>query len=133
MNSNDKVGPAEIAHWLFRIGEKTGPLNEILVRSFARQLLLGLRSLHAAGIAHRDIKCQNLLLTDDNVVKLADFGSAKKVKNRSMQATANNATVGSVLWMAPEILQNGVYTAAADVYSFGVVLGEMLSGEVPWL
>ena len=63
----------------------------------------------------------NLLGAEDD-----DEGDADKTDTMTSAA-------GTAQWMAPEILQNGVYSAAADVYSFGVVLGEMLSGEVPWL
>ena len=69
-------------------------------------MLLGLRSLHAAGIAHRDIKGLNLMLDDDNVVKVADFGSAKRIVKGplgNMAAAADVTLGGSPLWMAPEV------------------------------
>ena len=64
-------------------------------------------------------------------IKICDFGLSGVARVGGGGGTG--APIGTAQWMAPEILQNGVYSAAADVYSFGVVLGEMLSGEVPWL
>ena len=63
--------------------KQNGPLNEMSLRRYLKQLLIGLRSLHAAGIAHRDIKCQNLLLTADHTLKVADFGCAKRASHNA--------------------------------------------------
>lgn len=63
--------------------KKSGPLHETELRRFLKQLLIGLRSLHAAGIAHRDIKCENLLLSRENALKVADFGCAKRASQGS--------------------------------------------------
>ena len=67
-------------------------------------------------------------------IKICDFGLSGVARvGGGGGGGGTGAPIGTAQWMAPEILQNDVYTAAADVYSFGVVLGEMLSGEVPWL
>ena len=66
------------------------------------QVLTGLRVLHDAGIAHRDIKADNLLLADDGTVKLADFGSAKRISMSTVMMQTNAQQIrGSPLWMAP--------------------------------
>ncbi|KNC70842.1 hypothetical protein SARC_16626, partial [Sphaeroforma arctica JP610] len=62
------------------------------------QALLGLRYIHTKGCIHRDIKCSNILITNDGVVKLADFGSA------STKAKDVNSFVGTPYWMAPELI-----------------------------
>ena len=94
--------------------KKHGPLNEIMVRNFTRQLLMGVRSLHAAGIAHRDIKCQNLLLSEDNTLKVADFGSAKKLAG--LGSDGEYSTIqGSVPWMAPEVIRQDIAEGGSDI------------------
>ena len=86
-----------------------GPLSETVVRAYSLQVLTGLRTLHDAGIAHRDIKADNLLLADDGTVKLADFGSAKRISMSTMMNQTNAAAIrGSPLWMAPEVIRNEV-------------------------
>ena len=128
--------------------KRNGPCSEILLRNFTRQVLLGLRSLHAAGIAHRDIKGQNLLLDDDNVVKVADFGSAKRIVKRNItpsgggavglgSSPAANQMQGSPLWMAPEVIKQKVDRDVqawkrADVWSVGCTVIEMATGRPPW-
>jgi len=119
--------------------QENGPLDQITMRNFIRQLLLGLRSLHAAGIAHRDIKCQNLLLTENNLIKVADFGSAKKV---ALRTEGSQSTItGSVPWMPPEVIKQnvGIHEGSrtkgwklADVWAIGCVVLEMLTGKPPW-
>ena len=94
--------------------KKHGPLNEIMVRNFTRQLLMGVRSLHAAGIAHRDIKCQNLLLSNDNTLKVADFGSAKKFAGLGSDGEYSSIQ-GSVPWMAPEVIRQEISDGGSDI------------------
>jgi len=121
--------------------EKHGPMSEATMRNYMRQLLLGIRSLHAAGIAHRDIKCQNLLLSKSNTLKVADFGSAKKVVKQTMGASSIQ---GSIPWMSPEVIRQEVGKAGeddaaklqgwklADVWSIGCTMIEIISGKPPW-
>lgn len=122
--------------------EREGAMSEKVMRNYMRQLLLGLRSLHAAGIAHRDIKCQNLLLSSDYTLKVADFGSAKKVADRTMGPTSS--IQGSIPWMSPEVIRQEVGKLAedeaaklagwklADVWSVGCTMIEMITGKAPW-
>jgi len=92
-----------------------GPLSELVVQSYCLQVLTGLRVLHDAGIAHRDIKADNLLLADDGTVKLADFGSAKRISMSTMMMQTNAKQIrGSPLWMAPEVIRNEVGSAGGD-------------------
>lgn len=116
-------------------------LTEPQVRTYLRQLLMGLRSLHAAGIAHRDIKCHNLLLSEDNVLKLADFGSAKRVSKQTLGPSSS--IQGSIPWMPPEVIRQEVGRDGdeasklagwkrADVWSVGCSMIEMLTGRPPW-
>mmetsp|Transcript_2512 Transcript_2512/g.8926 ORF Transcript_2512/g.8926 Transcript_2512/m.8926 type:complete len:872 (+) Transcript_2512:51-2666(+) len=81
-------------------------------------------------IVHRDIKCLNLLVNEDFVVKVADFGLSKAIP---ADKTQTNTRVGTLNWLAPEVLaETSPYTEKADVFSFGMVLWEMLSGRTPF-
>ncbi|CAJ0763692.1 20566_t:CDS:10 [Entrophospora sp. SA101] len=94
-----------------------GPLKEPVVRSFTRQILLGLQYLHNRGILHRDIKADNILVNEDGICKISDFGISKKS--------------GTIFWMAPEVFTKG-YSAKVDIWSLGCVILEMFAGERPW-
>ncbi len=82
--------------------QKKGPLKELQASNCTRQILLGLQYLHRNGIAHRDIKCANCLLTKQGVVKLADFGASKKFESESIVSGLK----GTPNWMAPEVIFN---------------------------
>ncbi len=84
--------------------------------------------LHARHITHKDIKSPNYLITDTNVLKLTDFGSARKLKK--MITTATNTV--SHAWMAPELLKDGILSPAYDIYAFGVVIWEMWTTDIPF-
>lgn len=79
------------------------------------------------GFLHRDLKPANILLRD-KVVKIADFGFAKKATSNPKE-TVN---VGSPLYMSPEALQGNIYTTKNDIWSVGVILYEILHGKAPW-
>jgi len=90
---------------------------------WARQLLLGLQTLHRLGYLHRDIKPDNLLCTDRSILKIADFGWC------SASREAPTCLAGTFQYMAPEVLQNRPQTEAVDVWSAGVALHQMLVGK----
>lgn len=79
------------------------------------------------GFLHRDLKPANILLRD-KVIKIADFGFAKKATSNPKE-TVN---VGSPLYMSPEALQGNIYTTKNDIWSVGVILYEILHGKAPW-
>ena len=80
--------------------QKNGNLSENQTTFCLTQILSGLSYLHSKGIAHRDIKCANCLLSSENVVKLADFGASKKFESASIVSGLK----GTPHWMAPEVL-----------------------------
>ncbi|XP_056169934.1 serine/threonine-protein kinase STY46-like isoform X2 [Syzygium oleosum] len=87
----------------------------------------GMNYLHQNNIIHRDLKAANLLMDENEVVKVADFGVAR-VKAQSGVMTAET---GTYRWMAPEVIEHKPYDHKADVFSFAVVLWELLTGKLP--
>jgi eukaryotic-like serine/threonine-protein kinase len=94
-------------------------------------VVAALAAAHDAGIVHRDVKPENVLLTDDGRVKVADFGLARAVTNATSTATSGGVLIGTVSYIAPELVTDGSADARSDVYSAGVLLYEMLTGRKP--
>lgn len=94
------------------------------------QALEGLQHAHRKNVFHRDIKPANLMLTPDGTVKLMDFGIAKVQGEQKM--TQVNKIVGTVEFMAPELIQGKDASAASDIYSMGVTLYELVAGKLPF-
>ena len=94
------------------------------------QVLQALSVAHAAGLVHRDVKPENVLLGQDGAVKVADFGLARAVSAATSTAT-QGLLIGTVSYLAPEQVTHGAADARADVYATGIVLYEMLVGAKP--
>ena len=84
----------------------------------AQQLLLALHHCHSSGITHRDIKLENIMITEDNVMKLIDFGLSKN----ATQSELMDSMAGTPYYMAPEVLKDESYNSSVDIWSLGVVL-----------
>ncbi|CUG90182.1 protein kinase, putative [Bodo saltans] len=110
-------------------GGGIGRLAESVARRVVFQCLLGLQYLHRNGIIHRDVKPDNILLGDDSVVKLSDFGTCKSTIHASTGTTTT--VVGTVCYMSPESIA-GSFSTGSDIWSVGVSTIELLSGLAPW-
>ena len=98
--------------------------------NIAIQIASALETAHRNNIIHRDIKPHNIIITEDGIAKVTDFGIAKAVSNSTI--TAFGTTIGSVHYFSPEHARGGYTDAKSDIYSLGIVMYEMLTGKVPF-
>ena len=115
---------------LKQIIEEDGCLPYRWAINIATQIASALEMAHKNHIIHRDIKPHNIMITEDGVAKVTDFGIAKAVSNSTI--TAFGTTLGSVHYFSPEHARGGYTDAKSDLYSLGVVMYEMLTGKVPF-
>ena len=112
------------------ITEERGPLPWKWSVNVAIQIASALEMAHKNNIIHRDIKPHNIIITEDGIAKVTDFGIAKAVSNSTI--TAFGTTIGSVHYFSPEHARGGYTDAKSDLYSLGVVMYEMVTGKVPF-
>src|SRR5688572_15245712 len=115
-----------------------GPLPFDSVHRLAHQIAEAVGRAHRAGIVHRDLKPRNIMVTNDGLVKVLDFGLAKithagEADDAATRAalTRSGTTVGTLGYMSPEQAIGDAVDARSDVFSFGVILYEMLTGQLP--
>ncbi|WP_131098113.1 Stk1 family PASTA domain-containing Ser/Thr kinase [Streptomonospora litoralis] len=94
-------------------------------------VLAALGAAHQAGLVHRDVKPENVLLTEDGRVKVADFGLARAVESAQQGTTKTGAVMGTAAYLAPEQIERGAADARTDVYAAGIMLYELLTGTQP--
>ncbi len=109
------------------------PLGDVV--GWMLQATCGVIEAHAQGVLHRDIKPDNLFLTDQGTVKVLDFGIARALldTDRATRQTAEGTAPGTAEYMAPEVCRGATATAAADVYALGLTLLELAMGHHPFL
>lgn len=112
--------------------EAKGPLSSEITLKIAAQIASALEAAHKAHIVHRDIKPQNIILNQNLVAKVTDFGIAKVANTSSATITSFGKTMGSVHYFSPEHAKGGYTDAKSDLYSLGVVMYEMATGKLPF-
>ena len=100
-------------------------------RIWVSDVAVGMEYLHSQGVEHRDLKALNVLLTGDDRGKVSDFGLSK-CEELKTAATSTLGQAGTPAFMAPEFLDENVFSEASDVYSFAIVMWEIWSRQVPW-
>jgi alkyl hydroperoxide reductase subunit AhpC/predicted Ser/Thr protein kinase len=115
-----------------------GPLELGRARALARQVALGMAAAHEQGVVHGDLKPANIMITRDNVVKITDFGLARRISGRAAATNAETAEwkaesssgiFGTPSYMSPEQVRGDPTTPASDVFALGLILFEMVTGQ----
>eukprot|EP01156_Anaeramoeba_ignava_P002310 Anaeramoba_ignava/a218058_48.p1 GENE.a218058_48~~a218058_48.p1 ORF type:complete len:291 (+),score=100.80 a218058_48:7-879(+) len=108
-------------------------LKKDTIISYAIDIAEGMKYLHDKGVIHRDLKSGNILITNENHLKIIDFGLARYKAGETDITGEMTINIGTPNWMAPEILRGeSDYTPKVDVYSYGLVLWEMVYREIPY-
>ena len=111
----------------------TGPLNPDRAAEITAEVADALGAAHGAGLVHRDVKLGNILVSDDGIVKVADFGIARGLAgSTSDNLTRVDSVVGTATYFSPEQAQGKTLDGRSDLYSLGVVLYEMVTGKPPF-
>ncbi|OHT05452.1 hypothetical protein TRFO_26794 [Tritrichomonas foetus] len=126
---------------LYSLLQNVGSLDEESTRTYVAQIVLALRSLHARGIIHRDIKPDNILITETGKLKLTDFGLSmfgsadRHISEDELGSKTENESsqiIGTPDYLAPEIILSQPHTFTADYFSLGAVIYELLTGVPPF-
>jgi HEAT repeat protein/tRNA A-37 threonylcarbamoyl transferase component Bud32 len=112
------------------VNEKAMPLKKAL--RYGCDIATGMVVAHQAGIVHRDLKPANILINDEGLLKIVDFGVAAAHKEGDTQLTKTGYVIGSPKYMAPEQILGKKVDERADIYSLGVILYEMVTGQPPY-
>jgi serine/threonine protein kinase/beta-lactam-binding protein with PASTA domain len=110
---------------------KEAPMAPAKALAVIEPVLSALAAAHDAGILHRDVKPENVLLADDGRIKVADFGLSRAINSETQHTATGGVLIGTVSYLAPELVVNGHADARADVYAAGVMIYEMLTGHKP--
>jgi beta-lactam-binding protein with PASTA domain/tRNA A-37 threonylcarbamoyl transferase component Bud32 len=111
--------------------QQQGPQSPARAVALVVPVLRALAAAHTAGLVHRDVKPENVLLAADGRIKVTDFGLARAVETSNLTQTTG-LLIGTVSYLAPEQVEHGSADARTDVYATGVLLWELLTGKVPY-
>ena len=101
-------------------------IEENILYNIIKQICIGIKEIHNKNIIHRDIKPENIFMNENNDIKIGDFGISKQFNpNQDYTKTLNKA--GSLFYIAPEILTDGIYNEKSDMYSLGCIIYEILN------
>lgn len=112
---------------LKEILDNRGKLSIDEALDYMSQVLLGVKEMHDLGILHNDLKPDNLYLLYDGTIRIVDFGAATHISNNK-----EKHILGTVNYLAPEVITNKKYSVLSDIYSLGIIFYELLTGEVPF-
>jgi serine/threonine-protein kinase len=112
--------------------QERGRLSPAETIEVMEPVLGALAAAHQAGIVHRDVKPENVLLADDGRVKVADFGLARAASAAGSSQATQGVLIGTVAYLSPEQVERGIADARSDVYSAGIVMYELLTGTPPY-
>ncbi|MBT2532851.1 Stk1 family PASTA domain-containing Ser/Thr kinase [Arthrobacter sp. ISL-48] len=115
-------------HTLRDVINAKGALPPRLALALIDPVVEGLGAAHAAGLIHRDVKPENVLIADDGRIKIGDFGLARAVTT----STSTGALIGTVAYLSPELVLGRQADARSDIYSVGIMLYEMITGQQPF-
>lgn len=107
-----------------------GPMPPHAVAAVLRPVLGGLGAAHRAGLVHRDVKPENVLISDDGEVKIADFGLVRAIAAAGI--TSASVILGTAAYLSPEQVSSGDATPRSDVYAVGILTFELLTGHTPF-
>ncbi|MGY4708994.1 protein kinase domain-containing protein [Mycolicibacterium sp. CBM1] len=107
-----------------------GPMPPHAAAAVLRPVLGGLAVAHRAGLVHRDVKPENVLISDDSEVKLVDFGLVRAVAEAGI--TSTSVILGTAAYLSPEQVSNGAADARSDVYAVGILAYELITGATPF-
>ena len=112
------------------IHKEKNPLDVAQGISWAKQIAYGMEHLHGHNLVHRDLKSGNVLISDEMMLKVCDFGTAREVVDKCEQSTVR----GTYRWMAPEIMKedDAIINKMCDVFSYGCVLYELFEQKLPY-
>ncbi len=111
--------------------KRSGMLSQVEALKIVREICLGLKAAHELNIVHRDVKSDNVLISNKGTVKLVDFGIAKDTEGRGNQTTTG-VVMGTPHYMSPEQCHGENLDCRTDIYSTGVLLFRLLTGQVPF-
>jgi len=113
-----------------------GIKDEALIKKYLIDILNALQYLHSRGIVHRDLKAENILLTEEGSLKLADFSCSGQflLYDEEFEEDTDQLTSlkGTLLWMAPEVIRQDKYGKKVDIWSLGCTIIEIINGANPW-
>ncbi|MDQ0617904.1 Stk1 family PASTA domain-containing Ser/Thr kinase [Arthrobacter globiformis] len=115
-------------HTLRDVINSKGALSPRLALALIDPVVEGLGAAHAAGMIHRDVKPENVLIADDGRIKIGDFGLARAVTT----TTSTGALIGTIAYLSPELVLGKPADARSDIYATGIMLFEMLTGRQPF-
>merc|ERR1711968_388633 len=107
-------------------------MQENAIQFYAAELVLAIKCIHSMSVAFRDLKPENVLVTRDGHLKVADFGLAVHSKTEEQLASGSNSLCGTPQYMAPEVILENGHGKFVDLWCLGIMVYEMSQGVLPW-